>query len=99
MTSDERNPYAPPGATSSGLNSRSGWPWWVRFGAFGISGRRGLWAFFILSLASAVGFFGYGFWDARSFAVAVASLWSALMYWLTLRWIDRHGSWTTGTPG
>jgi signal peptidase I len=35
----------------------------------------------------------YGFWDPRFFA-GLLWLFSALMYWLTIRWVDQHGSWT-----
>jgi hypothetical protein len=60
---------------------------------WGVPGRAGLWAFVALSGALALVCVVGGFWDGRFFA-GVAFLLSALMYWLSIRWIDRHGSWT-----
>jgi hypothetical protein len=51
--------------------------------------------FVALSLALAAGCVIYGFRDRRFFYGA-GFLISALMYWLSIRWVDRHGSWTGG---
>jgi hypothetical protein len=51
----------------------------------GVPGRAGQWFFVGLSIAAAVACAAYGFWDPRFFA-GVAFLFSALMYWLTIRW-------------
>ena len=71
---------------------KSDYPWWVKLGIWGVPGRTGLWAFVALSVALAIGCVVYGFWDHRFF-FGVAFLLSALMYWLSIRWIDQHGSW------
>ena len=72
---------------------RSDYPWWVKLSMWGVPGRAGLWAFVALSVAAAVGCVVYGFWDQRFF-FGVGFLLSALMYWLSIRWVDRHGSWS-----
>jgi hypothetical protein len=76
---------------------RSQYPWWVKVSMWGVPGRWGLWAFFALSIVLAVGCVVYGFWDWRFF-YGIAFLFSALMYWLSIRWVDRHGSWNGDVP-
>jgi hypothetical protein len=71
---------------------RDEYPWWVKVSTWGVPGRAGLWAFVALSVAAAAACAVYGFWDPRFFSGA-GFLLSALMYWLSIRWIDRHGSW------
>jgi len=71
---------------------RADYPWWVKLSMWGVPGRVGLWAFVAISIACAAGCVVYGFWDVRFFT-EVLFLFSALMYWLTIRWIDCHGSW------
>jgi hypothetical protein len=71
---------------------RKDYPWWVKTSMLGVPGRGGLWVFVALSLAAAAGCVAYGFRDARFFAGALFVL-AALPYWLTIRWVDRHGSW------
>lgn len=73
--------------------ARADYPWWVKVSLWGAPGRAGQWVFVALSIASAVGCVIYGFWN-RPFFLGVLFLFSALMYWLTIRWIDRHGSWS-----
>lgn len=72
---------------------RADYPWWAKVSLFGVSSRRGQWFFVGLSIVSAVACGVYGFWDPRFFACSVVFLLSALMYWLTIRWVDRYGSW------
>jgi hypothetical protein len=73
--------------------ARGNYPWWVKLSLWGVpGGRAGQWFFVGLSVACAVACVVYGFWDDRFF-IGVLFLLSALMYWLTIRWIDRHGSW------
>ena len=57
-----------------------------------VPGRAGLWAFFAVSIVATIGCVVYGFWDSRFF-YGVAFLLAALMYWLSIRWVDSHGSW------
>lgn len=71
---------------------RDQYPWWVKVSIMGVPGRNGLWVFVALSILAAFGCVVYGFWDSRFF-FGMAFLLSALMYWLSVRWIDRHGSW------
>jgi hypothetical protein len=72
---------------------RGNYPWWVKLSLWGVPrGRAGLWFFVGLSIACAVACVIYGFWDHRFF-LGVLFLLSALMYWLAIRWMDRHGSW------
>ncbi len=71
---------------------RSAYPLWVKLSLWGVSGRRGLWLFVVVSLICGFSFLGYGFWDARYFRAAIIGL-AAIPYWLTIRWVDRHGTW------
>jgi hypothetical protein len=72
--------------------SREEYPLWVRFGLWGLKGRRSVWAFSWLSIACATASVVYGFWDARFFVGSLFVV-AALMYWLSIRWVDRHGQW------
>jgi hypothetical protein len=96
----EPNPYVAPRAplenSGDGRVPRRRYPWWVKVSLWGVPGRAGLWAFVALSVAMAVGCVVYALWDRR-FYWGAAFLFSALMYWLSIRWIDRHGSWASGT--
>src|SRR5262245_43608230 len=71
---------------------RGEYPWWVKLSMWGVPGRGGLWAFAALSVVLALGCVVYGFVDPRFFA-GVGFLLAALMYWLSIRWVDQHGSW------
>jgi hypothetical protein len=73
--------------------SQKDYPWWVKVSMWGVPGRAGLWAFVALSVALALASVAYGFRDGRFFIVGVAFLVAALLYWLSIRWIDQHGSW------
>jgi len=67
-------------------------PWWVKVGLWGVPNRAAAWAFFWLSIALAVGCIVYGFWAPPFFAGDLFFL-AALWYWLSIRWVDRHGGW------
>lgn len=73
---------------------RSGYPWWVKLSMWGVPGRAGLWAFVALSVAAAVACVVYGFWKNPRFILGALLLFAALMYWLSIRWVDKHGSWS-----
>jgi hypothetical protein len=91
----ETNPYEAPRAPLGRDEERvprSRYPWWVKLSLWGVPGRGGVWAFVWLSIALALGCLVYGFWDRRFF-LGVGFLFAALMYWLSIRWVDRHGSW------
>jgi hypothetical protein len=83
------------GNRMAGRVDRADYPWWVKVSLVGVPGRAGQWFFVGLSIAAAVACVVYGFWDPRFFG-GVLFLFSALMYWLTIRWIDRYGSWANG---
>jgi hypothetical protein len=71
---------------------RSKYPIWVKLSLLGVPGRAGLWFFVWLSIIGAIVCIVFGFRDPRFFAGAFF-LFAALMYWLTIRWVDRNGSW------
>jgi hypothetical protein len=71
---------------------RDEYPWWVKLSLWGVPGRVGLWAYVALSVGLTVACVAYGFVDRRSFLGGLF-VFSALIYWLSIRWIDRHGSW------
>lgn len=80
---------------------RDQYPWWVKVSLMGAGSRSAQWIFVWLSLLAAVGSIAYGLVVSRStlgviIAVVggVGFVISAAMYWLTIRWIDRHGTWS-----
>jgi hypothetical protein len=84
----------------TGRVPREQYPWWVKFTLLGVPGRRGQWFSVWLSLASAVACIAYGILNPGSrlgfFVLVVGGVGftlAAAMYWLTIRWIDRHGTW------
>jgi hypothetical protein len=72
---------------------RSNYPLWVKISLWGLSGRRGLWSFVVLSLAASVACAVYGFRDSRFFYFPVPFAVAAYLYWSAIRWVDRNGSW------
>ena len=72
---------------------RANYPWWVKVSQWGVPGRGGLWACVAIALLAAVASILYGFRDPRFFGVGAAAVLVALPYWLSIRWIDRNGSW------
>ena len=73
--------------------SRSEYPLWVKASTWGIPGRGGLWGFVVFSLACSGLLFAHGLRTGRWLDVAVILALAALPYWLSIRWIDEHGSW------
>ena len=76
------------------------YPWWVRFTLIGARTRERQWLFFWLSLLLAPISVYYALFLARTPGSLTAGLIggiglliAALMYWLTIRWMDRHGTW------
>jgi hypothetical protein len=67
-------------------------PLWVRIGLWGLPNRASVWAFFWLSLVLAVASVAYGFVDRRFFAGALLVI-AAWWYYLSIRWVDKHGNW------
>ena len=72
---------------------RSQYPFWVKLSIWGVPGRAGLWAFVMLSLACAIALFFYGLRSPLLLVLAPIMACAAVPYWLSIRWIDRHGSW------
>ena len=71
---------------------RANYPWWVKLSLWGVPGRGGLWAYVVLSLVLAAGCVILGLRNPRFFAGGAFVL-GALPYWMSIRWIDKHGSW------
>src|SRR5262245_47214822 len=85
-------------------SDRRHYPWWVRVSLFGTRGRRDALANFWLFLALVPLGLGIGVWlwsqhptfrvPALIFiigSVSCAPLF--VIYWLAIRWVDRHGQW------
>lgn len=73
--------------------SRSQYPLWVQASTWGVPGRGGLWGLVAFSLACAALLFYEGLRSGRFLDVALLVALSAVPYWLSIRWIDRHGDW------
>jgi len=78
----------------AGRVPRKQYPWWVKLSLWGVPGRAGVWACFGLSLLLAVACVAYAILanDPRLYT-GLLFLLAALPYWLTIRWVDEHGSW------
>ena len=72
---------------------RSSWPMMVRIGLWGLPTRATAWAFFWLSLAIAAAGVAYGFINPLAF-IGGLMVFAALWYYLSIRWVDRHGAWS-----
>ena len=72
--------------------ARADYPWWVKVSQLGVPGRNGLWGCVAVSLVIALGCLAYGFRDPLYFFGVLMAV-AALPYWLSIRWIDSHGSW------
>ncbi|MEO6457634.1 MAG: hypothetical protein ABIO92_05100 [Chloroflexia bacterium] len=72
---------------------RSTWPLMVRLGLWGLPSRGAAWAFFWLALAIAAGCIAYGFTNP-SFFIGGILVFAALWYYLSIRWVDQHSSWS-----
>lgn len=72
---------------------RGRWPWIVRVGLWGLPTRGTAWACFWLSIIISVACVGYGFADPRFFSGG-ALVFAALGYYLSIRWVDRHATWS-----
>ena len=68
-------------------------PLWVKLGLWGLPNRVSAWVFFWLSLALAAGCVAYGFRDGRFFLGGLL-VFAALWYYLSIKWVDQHGSWS-----
>jgi preprotein translocase subunit SecF len=69
----------------------------VRVGLWGLHKRGTAWAFFWLSLAIAAGCIAFAFATGLSLFLSFVGgtmVLSALWYYLAIRWVDRHSSWS-----
>ncbi len=72
---------------------RSNWPSMVRFALWSIRSRAAAWTFFWFSLAITAGCIAYGFVNPLAF-IGGLMVFSALWYYLSIRWVDQHGKWS-----
>ena len=72
---------------------RNNWPIMVRLGLWSLPNRASAWAFFWLSLIIAAGCIAYGFVNPLGF-IGGLLVFAALWYYLSIRWVDRHSSWS-----
>jgi hypothetical protein len=77
---------------------RAQYPIWVKISLWGVPGRRGLWMFVALSIACGLASMIYGLWQTKYFIGGLLAV-AAIPYWLSIRWIDAHGSWEPETKG
>jgi signal peptidase I len=78
---------------------RADYPLWVKVGLWGLPNRSSVWAFAWLSAACGAACCAYGIRDGRFLLLGVAGFAAALTYGLTVRWVDRHGSWSSEKKG
>lgn len=85
-------------------DERRSYPWWVRLSLAGSRTRGAVLGYFWMCLVCLPLFVGIGVWlrfESPAFALGgllfiiagVTSAPAALMYWLTIRWVDQHGRW------
>ena len=78
---------------------RSQYPWWVKVSMTGVPGRTGLWGFVVVCLLLGVGGVYLSLGDPQFWPVSVLAFAAAIPYWLTIRWVDRYGSWDGDRAG
>ena len=73
---------------------RQHYPWWVKVSLWGLPNKASVWAFVGLSLLCAAGCVVYAVTagNPRWYA-GLLFLLAAFIYWLSIRWVDQHGSW------
>jgi predicted transporter len=73
---------------------RQSYPWWVKVSLWGLPNKVSVWAFVCLSLMCAVGCVVYA-WTVGNprWYAGLLFLLAALIYWLSIRWVDSNGSW------
>jgi hypothetical protein len=69
-------------------------PTWVKAGLWKVRTRAAAWVFVGLSLVLALGSAAYGTSDPFFFVMGGVFAATALWYWLSIRWVDRHGDWS-----
>ena len=70
------------------------YPWWVKISLWGLPGRASVLAFAWLSVLASLATCAYLAWIGhRLWEVGLIFLVAALLYWRSVRWVDRNGSW------
>ena len=78
----------------TGPMPRDQYPWWVKVSLWGLPSRAAVWAFVWISIALAIGCVCYAaLMSNRRMFTGILFLIAAFMYWISIRWVDRHGSW------
>ena len=75
------------------------YPWWVRFSLLGARTRRSQWFWVGLSVAAGVllTVFAADTLGPARYVYLIAAAWAFIasaLYWSTIRWMDRHGTWS-----
>ncbi|MBA4063510.1 MAG: hypothetical protein C0501_07310 [Isosphaera sp.] len=85
-------------------DDRGDYPWWVRVSLFGSRTRSRVMSYFWMSLIFCPVCLGIGLWLLAESPVFKVSAWmflaagvlfvpAALLYWFSVRWVDRNGRW------
>jgi hypothetical protein len=69
-------------------------PMWVKVGLWKVRTRTTAWVFVGLSLVLALACAAYGTSEPFFFFIGGYLVFAALHYWLSIRWVDRHGDWS-----
>jgi hypothetical protein len=69
------------------------WPWPVRLSLWGLPGRPSAWVCCWLCIAIAALCVLYGFIESRFYIGGIMAF-GALPYYYSIRWVDRHSSWS-----
>jgi hypothetical protein len=80
----------------SGHGPKDQWPAWVKVGVLGSTSRTMMWFWTVASLIFGGAIVVFGLLQNEMTLVvlgAIGGLGAAGMYWLTIRWVDRNGSW------
>jgi hypothetical protein len=71
-------------------------PWWVRISLWGLSSRSSTWACAWFCLALAIVSVAYAAMSAdRRFLLGGIMAFGTIGYTLSIRWVDRHGTWVS----
>jgi signal peptidase I len=74
-------------------------PFWVRTSLWGLQSRASALLFFWASIGGGIACCVGGFWNRRLILVGSASLGVAVIYRFAVRWVDRHGNWSSRRRG
>ena len=74
------------------------YPWWVKFALLGAKSRASQWFWVIASLVAGIALVLLAVTDTGPMRIwlALAGVWgfiAAALYYGTIRWMDRHGTW------